>query len=353
MLPQCYFLSRHLSTTPSAHHENPLRIPKGPAPQLPRMQRGLPPKRRIPGVDKVLLVSSAKGGVGKSTVAVNIAVGAALGMHVRQLVGDGPGGGEGVGGGMPEQWSRALRVGILDVDVFGPSVPLLMGLEHVAAMGSGQGGEQEGERGGDTGGVEVREGRLVPVINYGVKSMSMGYLIPGDRAPVAWRGLMVMKGVQQLLWEVDWGELDLLVVDLPPGTGDVQLTVTQQVEVDGAVVVTTPQDLAIADAWRGIGMWEKMGVGIMGVVVNMAWWGCKGCGRREEVFGKGGTERVRRKCTELGVEVLGEIPVDGEVGEEGPVVVKGGKEGGEAKRVFGEIVERVVGRLWGVRRVGS
>lgn len=187
------------------------------------MQRGLPTKRRIPNVAKTLLVSSAKGGVGKSTVAANIAVAAALGLHVPSIQGSSDTMDTTGKVDTNHPLNRPLKVGLLDLDLFGPSIPKLLKLE------------------GHQPRVDSRD-RLLPLVNYGVKSMSMGYLIggsgEGEGAPVAWRGLMVMKAVQQLLWEVEWGGIqgegvDLLVVDMPPGTGDVQLTVGQQVVVDG------------------------------------------------------------------------------------------------------------------------
>ena len=178
---------RLFSTIQCLRHENPLGLPRsGAPPQLPRMQRGLPTKRPLPSVRKTIAVSSAKGGVGKSTIAVNLALAFARLGH---------------------------RTGILDTDIFGPSIPTLLSLNGQEPRLSGN-------------------NQLLPIVNYGVKSMSMGYLV-GEDKPVVWRGLMVMKALQQLLWEVEWGGLDLLVMDLPPGTGDTQLTITQQVVLDG------------------------------------------------------------------------------------------------------------------------
>lgn len=186
---------------------------KGPAPSIPRMQRGLPTKQPIAGVKKVIVVSSGKGGVGKSTTAVNLAL-ATAGLK--------------------------RRVGILDADLFGPSIPSLMNLS----------GEPDLTDKGD---------RLVPLMNYGVQCMSMGFLVDKE-APVVWRGLMVMKALQQLLHQVAWNNLDYLFVDMPPGTGDVQLTLSQQVVVDGAVIVSTPQDIALIDAVKGSNMFKKVNV---------------------------------------------------------------------------------------------
>lgn len=217
----------------------PKHIPPSPH-FLARAQRGLPTKRTIPGVEKVICVSSAKGGVGKSTVAVNISLALAR---------------------------MGKRTGILDTDVFGPSIPRLLDLSSHGGGGGGGRGPRLSDR-----------GRLLPLTNYGVKSMSIGFLTGSDdEAPVVWRGLMVMKALQQLLHEVEWGGLDVLVLDLPPGTGDTQLTVVQQVVLDGsvplmgdgergltgglgAVVVSTPQDIALIDAVKGINMFKKVDV---------------------------------------------------------------------------------------------
>lgn len=150
---------------------------------------------------------------------------------------------------------------------------------------------------------------LIPLTNYGLKSMSMGYLLPSEKAPVAWRGLMVMKALQQLLHEVEWGGLDVLILDLPPGTGDVQLTIGQQVELDGAVVVSTPQDVALKDAVKGVGMFNQMGVKVLGMVQNMSGFVCPNCGRLANIFSPRG-EAVKGRCRELGVEFLGSVPLN-------------------------------------------
>ncbi|KAI8911709.1 iron-sulfur protein IND1 [Gorgonomyces haynaldii] len=202
------------------------------------MARGLPQKRQIPGVSSVILVSSAKGGVGKSTTSVNLSLG--LQHHGK-------------------------RVGLLDADVFGPSIPTMMNLD---------------------GEPLIKDGKLVPLINYGIKTMSMGYLVKPEDA-VVWRGMMVMKAIQQLVWETDWGDLDVLVVDLPPGTGDVTLSIVQQVIVSGAIIVTTPQDVARADVVRGIEMFKKTKTPILGVVENMSMYCCPNCGHESRLFGKG------------------------------------------------------------------
>ena len=252
-------------------HENPLGLPRNSAaPNIPRAQRGLPSKRRIPNVSKIVAVSSAKGGVGKSTLAANLAL--AFSRH-------------------------NLRTGILDTDIFGPSIPTLFGLPHAESP-------------------ELSDSNLLmPLQSYGVRSMSMGYLLPAESAPVAWRGLMVMKALQQLLYEVDWSPgLDVLVLDLPPGTGDIQLSIGQQVEVDGAVIVSTPQDVALKDAIKGVNMFGKMGVKVLGMVQNMSVFVCPKCGESTKIFppstSPGGKEGVEVACRDIGIDFLGDVPLD-------------------------------------------
>ena len=191
------------------------------------------------------------------------------------------------------------------------------------------------------------DNRLIPLTNYGIKSMSMGYLIH-PTAPVVWRGLMVMKALQQLLHEVDWtsttgqgGGLDILVLDLPPGTGDTQLTITQQVELSGAVIISTPQDVALSDAVKGVEMFRKVGVGILGLVQNMSVFKCKGCGKETHVFGK---EGVRRWGEGNGVDLLGDVRLDGKICEDSdrgyPTVVSEGVDG-ERSRVFMDMADQI------------
>ncbi|KAK6375042.1 hypothetical protein LTR64_003158 [Lithohypha guttulata] len=269
-------MRRWLSTSPRClSHENPLGLPRrqpaaGPPPTFPRAQRGLPVKRRIAHVDHVIAVSSAKGGVGKSTLAVNLALSLSR---------------------------RNLRTGILDTDIFGPSVPTLLNLANAS--------EPE----------VTNRGSLIPLQSYGLKSMSMGYLLPSEAAPVAWRGAMVQKALHQLLHEVDWSpKLDVLVLDLPPGTGDVQLTIGQQIELSGAVVVTTPQDIALKDAVKGIAMFQKMNIPVLGLVQNMSVFVCPKCGEETHIFAHdGSSERVPSKAQEMGVDFLGNIPLDAKI----------------------------------------
>ena len=227
------------------------------------VQRSLKP---LPGVSNVIAVASGKGGVGKSTVAVNLAL----------------------------AWAAAgARVGILDADIYGPSQPLMLGLA--------------GQR------PTAPDGKhLVPLRAHGVQAMSIGFLVDAAQALV-WRGPMVTQALSQLLADTAWGELDYLVVDMPPGTGDIQLTLAQRVPVAGAVIVTTPQEIALADARKGLAMFEKVAVPVLGVVENMSLHVCSQCGHVEHLFGAGGGARMAAEC---GVQLLGELPLDARVGAE-------------------------------------
>ena len=229
----------------------------------------------LPGVMHTIAVASGKGGVGKSTVAVNLAVGLA---------------------------QRGARVGLLDADIYGPSIPIMMGTNERPVIDA--------------------TGRFItPFDRWGVRFMSLGFLVDKDAA-VIWRGPMVMKAIEQLLRDVAWGELDVLVVDMPPGTGDAQLTLSQKVRLSGAVIVTTPQDVALADAIKGVSMFRKVGVPVLGIVENMSTFLCPHCGNRTDIFGHGGG---RREAGRLDAPFLGEIPLDASIREGGdagrPVVV--------------------------------
>ncbi len=216
------------------------------------------PKVDIPGVAKIIAVASGKGGVGKSTTAVNIA----LGLK-----------------------AKGMKVGLLDADIYGPSVPRLTGI---------------------SGRPEQLEGRVLkPMENYGLKIMSIGFLVEED-TPMIWRGPMVMSALTQMMREVAWGELDVLVVDMPPGTGDAQLTMAQQVPLAGAVIVSTPQDLALLDARKGVNMFKRVNVPILGIVENMSHFVCPDCGSRHDIFGHGG---ARAEAERIGVPFLGEVPL--------------------------------------------
>ena len=221
----------------------------------------------LEGVRHTIAVASGKGGVGKSTVAVNLAVGLA---------------------------QRGARVGLLDADIYGPSIPLMMGVEERPT-------------------IDATGRSIVPFDRFGVRFMSLGFLVDKDAA-VIWRGPMVMKAIEQLLRDVAWGDLDILVVDMPPGTGDAQLTLSQKVRLSGAVIVTTPQDVALADAIKGVTMFRKVGVPILGIVENMSFFHCPQCGSRTDVFGHGGG---RREAARLEAPFLGEIPLDAAIREGG------------------------------------
>ena len=220
------------------------------------VQRGV---KLLPTVKNIIAVASGKGGVGKSTTAVNLALALA---------------------------AEGASVGLLDADIYGPSQPTMLGV---------------------AGRPESRDGKTMePLENYGVQMISIGLLIDADAAMV-WRGPMVTQALQQLLEQTNWRDLDYLIVDMPPGTGDIQLTLAQKVPVTGAVIVTTPQDIALADARRGLKMFEKVGIPILGVIENMSVHICSQCGHAEHIFGSGGAEKI---CGDYGVEFLGGLPLD-------------------------------------------
>jgi len=213
----------------------------------------------LPGIKHIIAVASGKGGVGKSTTAVNLA----LALH-----------------------ANGLKVGLLDADVYGPSQPRMMGIK---------------------GKPTSKDGKVMePMANHGIKVMSMGFLID-EETPMIWRGPMVMSAITQLLRDVNWGELDVLVCDLPPGTGDTQLTMSQNVPLAGAVIVSTPQDIALLDAKKGLNMFRKVDVPVLGIIENMSYFSCPNCGHRSEIFAHGG---ARREAERFGVDFLGEIPLD-------------------------------------------
>ena len=254
-------------------------------------------KVEVPGVRRVIAVASGKGGVGKSTVASNIALGLAR---------------------------LGIRSGLLDADIYGPSQGMMMGVP-------------EGTR------PEVADNLLKPVIAHDVQVMSMGF-VTTDKTPAVWRGPMASGAMQQLMLQTAWDEVDTLVVDMPPGTGDIQLTLVQKASVDGVVVVTTPQDIALLDARKAIEMFSKVSVPILGVVENMSLHVCSQCGHQEPIFGHGGGESVAQ---EYGTIVLGKLPlamsirVQSDGGE--PAVI--GDPQGEISGQFGEIVTKMIGQL--------
>lgn len=237
-------------------HANPLGLP-----QFQKVNTKLPVKHRIEGVKQILLVSSCKGGVGKSTVSTNVAV-ALRNMN--------------------------MNVGLLDADIFGPSVPKLMNLSGEPRISD--------------------QGKLIPMQNYGIQTMSMGYLLPNDDSPVVWRGLMIQKALQQLLFDVAWRDLDVLVVDLPPGTGDVQITISQLLKVGGALIVSTSQDLALIDVKKGISMFNKVHIPLLGLVENMSVFVCPNCHHSEHLFGP--EDGALKEARQLGIDYLGSIPLN-------------------------------------------
>jgi len=257
----------------------------------------------IPGVDAIIAVASGKGGVGKSTTAVNLALG------LRDL---------------------GLKVGILDADIYGPSLPKLLAIK---------------EKPQTVGGT-----RLKPIDRYGLTVMSIGFLID-EETPMIWRGPMVMSAITQMLREVEWGKLDIMVVDMPPGTGDAQLTMAQQVPLKGAVIVSTPQDLALIDARRGVAMFKRVNVPVLGVVENMSYFMCPKCGTRSDIFSHGG---ARHEAERLGVPFLGEVPLHMTIREKsdsGLPVVATEPDGPHAK-IYREIAARVLEQIKGGASAG-
>lgn len=251
------------------------------------------PQQPIVGVDHILAVASGKGGVGKSTVAVNLALAMA---------------------------AEGYRVGLLDADIYGPSLPTMMGLKGVQPT--------------------VVEKRIQPVEKYGIRVMSLGFLVEED-TPMVWRGPMVHQAVTQFLREVDWGRIDWLVVDMPPGTGDAHLTLTQAVPLDGAVIVTTPQDIALIDARKGLRMFDKVGARVMGIVENMGTFVCPDCGAEHEIFSQGGGRATAEKYQ---VPFLGTIPLHQDVapsGDGGDPIVHASPNSPIAER-FREIARRIL-----------
>lgn len=238
----------------------PRSVPSAPPPSLPR--KGPPEKKSVPGVTVLIAVASGKGGVGKSTTACNLALG--LQQH-------------------------GLRVGLLDADIYGPSLPKLLNLRESPLLNA--------------------EKKMIPLKAYGLQVMSMGFLVEEER-PVIWRGPMVVSALTQLLWGVAWEALDILVIDLPPGTGDIQLTLAQRVPLAGGIVVSTPQDLALLDARKGLGLFKRMDVPVLGIVENMSFFICPHCQERSDIFGHGGAQADAER---LNVPFLGHVPLQMEI----------------------------------------
>jgi ATP-binding protein involved in chromosome partitioning len=253
----------------------------------------------LPTVKNVVLVAAGKGGVGKSTVAANLAV--ALKMH-------------------------GAATGLLDADIYGPSVPIIMGIK------------------GEPGKVEVNGGyKIAPALAHSIPVMSIGFFLEADQA-VIWRGPMLGKALHQLMADVHWGELDYLVVDMPPGTGDVQITFSQQLKVSGAVLVATPQEVALADVIRAKNMFDKVMIPIVGIVENMSYFVCDGCGKRHEIFSRGGAQRAAERFK---IPYLGEIPITPALREGGdkgvPILIQDPKS--EVSKCFLEIAAKLAGQL--------
>ena len=249
----------------------------------------------IPEVEHVVAVASGKGGVGKSTVAANLAIALARGGYA---------------------------VGLLDADIYGPSMPTMFGIDERPRL---------------------QGNRILPFEKYGVKLMSLGFILEVD-TPVIWRGPMVMRGIQQMLADVEWGVLDYMVVDLPPGTGDAQLTITQQVPLSSSVIVTTPQDVALIDARKGLAMFRKVNVPVAGIVENMSGFVCPNCGEETEIFKKGGGQRT---AEELDTAFLGSVPLDPRIavgGDSGVPIVVEDDEGPHAE-AFQAIARSVVAQV--------
>lgn len=256
----------------------------------------------IPGVKHVIAVSSGKGGVGKSTVASNLACAMAL---------------------------AGAKVGLLDADLYGPNIPMMMG---------------------STKGPEQKDGKIVPVEGYGVKLISMAFLVPED-APLVWRGPMVHQYLQAFFRDVLWGDLDYLLIDLPPGTGDVQLSLSQMVPLAGAITVTTPQEVALYDVRKGMAMFQKVNVPLLGIVENMSHFICGHCGERTEIFSYGGGERAAEK---LGIPFLGRIPIDPAIrdgGDSGHPIVTADPASPQAE-AFREIARKIMTEVGGTEKSG-
>ncbi|WP_461829566.1 Mrp/NBP35 family ATP-binding protein [Aquifex sp.] len=264
------FVKAQGTQTPPQH-----QAPQG-APGAPVMTQPMFSRKKVPGIKHIVAVGSGKGGVGKSTVAANLAVALS---------------------------KLGYKVGLLDADVYGPSAPTLFGLK--------------GER------VTVdKMNRLVPIEKYGIKILSIGFMLPSEDTPIIWRGPMLMKALTEFLFSTNWGELDFLIMDLPPGTGDVQITLAQNVHLTGAVVVTTPQDVALADVKKAVSMFKEVNIPILGVIENMAYFVCPSDKQKYYIFGKG---RVAEFANTYGLKILGSIPIDPEVAEKSdkgePIVI--------------------------------
>jgi ATP-binding protein involved in chromosome partitioning len=259
---------------------------------------GQKPPLLLPDVKAIVAVASGKGGVGKSTVAVNLAVSLAR---------------------------QGLRTGLLDADIYGPSLPRMLGLSRKP---------------------EVRKDKMIPLEAWGLSCMSIGFLVD-EETPMIWRGPMVMGALEQMMGQVEWGALDILVVDMPPGTGDAQLTMAQRVALTGAVIVSTPQDIALIDARRGVRMFERTKVPVLGLVENMSFFCCPACGHRAEIFGHGG---ARVEAARLGTEFLGEVPLllDIRTASDAGTPIAAAAPDSEGAKAFAAVAARVWERVSGM-----
>ncbi|MEA2789649.1 MAG: ATP-binding protein involved in chromosome partitioning [Acetobacteraceae bacterium] len=257
----------------------------------------------LPDVKAIVAVASGKGGVGKSTVAVNLAVSLARQGH---------------------------NVGLLDADIYGPSLPRMIGLNRKP---------------------EVRGEKMIPLQAWGLSCMSIGFLVD-EETPMIWRGPMVMGALEQMMGQVEWGALDILVVDMPPGTGDAQLTMAQRVALTGAVIVSTPQDIALIDARRGVRMFEKTKVPVLGLVENMSFYCCPNCGHRADIFGHGG---AKTEAARLGTEFLGEIPLllDIRIASDAGTPIAASAPDSDAAKAYGVLAARVWEKVTGAKAAGS
>ena len=286
---------KNVAAVLTAHRPGPTRQQQPPPPAHEHGHAHAPRPALLPEVRAVIAVASGKGGVGKSTVAVNLAVALA---------------------------QQGRRVGLLDADIYGPSLPRLLGLSRQP---------------------QVRNERMLPLPAWGLQAMSIGFLVE-DETPMIWRGPMVMSALEQMMGQVEWGPLDIMVVDMPPGTGDAQLTMAQRVSLAGAVIVSTPQDIALADARRGVRMFERTRVPVLGLVENMSYFCCPNCGHRAEIFGHGG---AKQEASRLGVDFLGEVPLllDIRTASDAGTPIVAAAPQSPAAQAFGAIAARVRDRL--------
>ncbi|MEO6946113.1 MAG: Mrp/NBP35 family ATP-binding protein [Nitrobacter sp.] len=293
---------RELGSAPTSSAQRPTQgiphVSTHRPPQNPASGSPMARQADIPGIAAIIAVASGKGGVGKSTTALNLALG------LRDL---------------------GLRVGLLDADIYGPSIPRLTGIREKPQLSDDK--------------------KMVPIGRFGLTIMSIGFLVDEESAMI-WRGPMVISAIKQMLRDVAWGKLDVLVVDMPPGTGDAQLTLAQNVPLKGAVIISTPQDLALIDARRGLAMFRKVNVPVLGIVENMSFFQCPHCGTRSDIFGHGG---ARHEAERLGVPFLGEIPLHmsiREASDAGNPVVESEPDGPHAA-IYRAIGERIRDRLQG------